>query len=188
MNKLTTELMHYGIQGMHWGVRRYQPYPSGYNGDGKFVGGVTKKDQRQVYKALKRAKKRKHGLLEKESKYEIERNEALKRNFLGNKDLQRLKEKEDKAYKEHRRAETDFYKSELFSSSIDPTKASKILEKKSKDLYRAQIEKKKAYSEFAEKFLGKYADKKIGRENYLGDKDTAKKVLATYLAVFDAYE
>ena len=37
-NMYENELKHYGILGMHWGIRRYQPYPAAYDGDGKYIG------------------------------------------------------------------------------------------------------------------------------------------------------
>lgn len=58
MNNHSKELMHHGVQGMRWGIRRYQPYGIGYDPQnvGKFIGNM-KRTPKGYQKALNRLSK-----------------------------------------------------------------------------------------------------------------------------------
>lgn len=77
MNERKHYLAHYGVLGMHWGIRRYQPYPKGSGKNGRFVGAVSagaKKAGSAVKGAVKSA------ALNAKSKHdaEVARNKAAK--------------------------------------------------------------------------------------------------------------
>lgn len=52
----SSSLSHHGVMGMKWGVRRYQPYPSGSTQKGKEIGKAAKVKQRPISDDAKKAK------------------------------------------------------------------------------------------------------------------------------------
>lgn len=66
------ELSHHGILGMKWGVRRFQKYPAGYHGDGKYVGPDGKRRKPTMGEVIKDRRYRKLSI-----KIENWKNEAI---------------------------------------------------------------------------------------------------------------
>lgn len=87
------ELMHYGVMGMRWGVRRYQPYPASYNGSGEYIG--DKALRKKAHSANKEVAKRAKQLtidanaMKYAKKQFAEEQKALDKAYTNNKELRR---------------------------------------------------------------------------------------------------
>lgn len=173
-------LQHYGILGQKWGIRRFQPYPKGYHGDGKFIDD----DKRQ--------QNRKHKQNYKETKRVLKLNgktlsgiHATARYALGNKFLNDPKVK--RVINSYNKADRLIAEREMDVEEHYPN--DKVAKKRYDEASKKWDKERKKLNDLVEKevedFLGKYGDKplKIGyapKGTYRSEMISALRDLAIY--------
>lgn len=112
-------LQHHGVLGMKWGVRRYQPYPDNYRGDGKFLGKRERqlsktqdRIERSIAKARKAAEK---GDVKALNKY--------------NKRTERLSKKEQEQIKRVDKARARYEKNAEINAQMEAKEKERLLSK-----------------------------------------------------------
>lgn len=129
----SNELNHYGILGMKWGIRRFQPYPKGYKGDGKYTGKAladrlksVNDDRMKAYDKNKSIKKfkRKYGDFWQKAEKKYGSYEALTKS---------------RKFKKFEEAQRNRYDAERRINKKYDKKLQKIVEKSTKHIPREQM-------------------------------------------------
>lgn len=158
MNELTNELMHHGVQGMKWGIRRYQPYGSGgYDPEnaGKFVGKATKREQKKAYKTIIKSHFR-HDTSDRMGE-KLSKTKAYQKT---SSTLERAKVLRRKANKAQGAYEISRYRQKNSPNPISE-KEKKTDERLYKDFIEANKEALTQYRKYADELLGKYGNRKV---------------------------
>lgn len=126
-------LQHHGIIGMKWGVRRFQPYPKDYTGEGKFTGSRI-----AAYRGVKKAREYQTDVnwRERNQKVKADR-QAYKSGDITKAEFKARKKEHHAELKEkNRRLKTDEFRNEALSKAKGGNKASDIYGEYAKKAYK----------------------------------------------------